>query len=99
VTKYDFYVRQLRDMKGSFDFSSFSPEDLNEYAISCGYAIARAMSKAGDPALICGYLGKSRVFDKAIERFALAYADQNEADWAAFKAAAKAGRVEAARES
>jgi uncharacterized protein (DUF2252 family) len=90
---FDFYVRQLRDMKGSFDFETFEPQDLNEYAESCGYAIARAMSKAGDPALIHGYVGKSKEFDRAMENFALAYAEQNEADWSALKAAVKAGRV------
>jgi uncharacterized protein (DUF2252 family) len=90
---FDFYVRQLRDMKGSFDFETFEPQDLNEYAESCGYAMARAMSKAGDPALIHGYVGKSKEFDRAMESFALAYAEQNEADWSALKAAVKAGRV------
>jgi uncharacterized protein (DUF2252 family) len=96
---FDFYVRQLRDMKGAFDFETFRPEDLNEYAVSCGYALARAMSKAGDPALIHGYAGKSVEFDRAMENFAVAYADQNEADWSALKAAVKAGRVTAVLET
>jgi hypothetical protein len=95
VSGLDFYVRQLRDMKGSFDFESFSLQDLNAYAESCGYALARAMSKAGDPALIRGYVGKSTEFDHAIEEFAVAYAEQNEADWSALKASIKAGRVKA----
>lgn len=93
LSGFDFYVRQLRDMKGSFDFETFEPEDLNEYAESCGYVLARSMSKAGDPALIHGYVGKSKEFDRAMENFALAYAEQNEADWSALKAAVKAGRV------
>ncbi|MBB5460294.1 DUF2252 domain-containing protein [Paraburkholderia sp. Cpub6] len=97
VTGIDFYVRQLRDMKGAFDFSTFEPEDLSEYAVSCGHALAHAMAKAGDPALICGYLGKSEAFDDAIEVFARAYAEQNEADWSALKAAVRAGRVAAAQ--
>jgi hypothetical protein len=95
LTGVDFYVRQLRDMKGAFDFSTFEPDDLSEYAVSCGHALAHAMAKAGDPALICGYLGKSDAFDAAIEQFALAYAEQNEADWSALKAAVKAGRIAA----
>jgi len=97
-TGSDFYVRQLRDMKGAFDLGTFDAKDLSEYAVSCGHAIAHAMAKAGDPALICGYLGKSDAFDEAIQQFALAYADRNEADWAALKAAVKAGRVEVERE-
>ncbi|SAK73571.1 hypothetical protein AWB79_04256 [Caballeronia hypogeia] len=97
-TGNDFYVRQLRDMKGAFDFTTFDVEDLAEYAVSCGSALAQSMAKAGDPALIAGYVGKARAFDAAIERFALAYAEQNEADWSALKSAVKAGRIQATRE-
>jgi uncharacterized protein (DUF2252 family) len=98
VSGFDFYVRQLRDMKGSFDFESFELPDLKAYAESCGYALAQAMSKAGDPALIHGYVGKSAEFDQAIEDFAVAYAEQNEADWSVLKAAVKAGRVKAVQQ-
>lgn len=97
-TGNDFYVRQLRDMKGAFDFSTFNVEDLDEYAVSCANALAHSMSKAGDPALISGYMGKSSAFDAAIERFALAYADQNEADWMVLKAADRSGRIQAVAE-
>lgn len=97
-TGSDFYVRQLRDMKGAFDLSSFDVEDLAEYAVSCGTALAHAMAKAGDPALVCGYVGKSGAFDEAIERFALAYAERNEADWTVLKEAVKARRIQAIRE-
>jgi uncharacterized protein (DUF2252 family) len=97
-TGSDFYVRQLRDMKGAFDFTTFDVEDLGEYAVSCAFALAHSMAKAADPALLSGYVGKSSEFDEAVERFALAYAEQNEADWTALKAAVKAGRVQATRE-
>lgn len=101
-TGNDFYVRQLRDMKGAFDLSTFDVEDFGEYAVSCAHALAHAlahsMAKAGDPALLSGYLGKSSAFDEAIERFALAYALQNEADWKVLKAAVRAGRVQVVRE-
>jgi uncharacterized protein (DUF2252 family) len=94
----DFYVRQLRDMKGAFDLGTFDEEDLGEYAVSCAHALAHAMAKAGDPALLSGYMGTSDAFGEAVEEFALAYADQNEADWSALKSAVKAGRVQAARD-
>jgi hypothetical protein len=97
-TGNDFYVRQLRDMKGAFDFTTFDAEDLGEYAVSCAHALAHSMAKAGDPALLYGYAGKSSAFDEAIERFALAYAEQNEADWTVLKAAVKAGRIQAIRD-
>ncbi|WP_310631560.1 DUF2252 domain-containing protein [Paraburkholderia sp.] len=97
-TGNDFYVRQLRDMKGAFDFSTFDIHDLDEYAVSCAHALAHAMAKAGDPALLLGYMGKSDAFDEAIERFALAYAEQNEADWTALKTAVKSGGIQVIRE-
>ena len=97
-TGNDFYVRQLRDMKGAFDFTTFDVADLDEYAVSCAHALAHAMAKAGDPALLSGYVGKSDAFDEAIVKFALAYAEQNEADWTVLKAAVKAGHVQVIRE-
>jgi uncharacterized protein (DUF2252 family) len=97
-TEHDFYVRQLRDMKGAFDFTTFDVEDLAEYAVSCAHALAHSIAKAGDPAVINGYVGKSDAFDEAIVRFALAYAEQNEADWTVLKAAVKAGRIQVIRD-
>lgn len=98
ATGKDFYVRQLRDMKGAFDFASFDVSDLSEYAVSCGHALAHSISKAGDPALVLGYVGKSDAFDEAIADFAQAYAERNEVDWAALKAAVQAGRVQVVKE-
>ena len=91
----DFYVRQLRDMKGTLDVTLFSGEDMSDYAQACGYALARSQAKAGDPALIAGYIGKSHAFDEAVASHAFAYADQNEADYAALKSAVKSGSVQA----
>jgi uncharacterized protein (DUF2252 family) len=95
---FDFYVRQLRDMKGTFDIEDFTGEELDTYARACGTALACSMSKAGDAAAIAGYVGKSDALDDAMQRFALAYADRNEADYAAFRAAVGAGRIEATDE-
>ena len=97
-TGNDFYVRQLRDMKGAFDFTAFDVEDLGEYAVSCAHALAHSMAKAGDPALLSGYLGKADAFDEAVVQFALAYAERNEADWTVLKAAVKAGRIQVIRD-
>ncbi len=95
---FDFYVRQLRDMKGSFDVEDFTFEELETYARACGMALACSMCKAGDPAPIAGYVGKSDALDCAMQRFALAYAKRNEADHAAFAAAVGAGLIETADE-
>jgi hypothetical protein len=67
--------------------------DLGEYARLCGWVLARAHARSGDPALISGYLGKSPVFDRAIASFANDYADQTERDYDTFQAAVKSGRL------
>jgi hypothetical protein len=79
----DFYIRQLRDMKLSVDVSTLSVEGFIEYCKFCGWALARAHARSGDPAIISGYLGKRDVFDQAIATFAEKYADQTERDQAA----------------
>jgi hypothetical protein len=92
---YDFYVRQLRDMKMSAPVEGLSAVQLQRYAAICGSTLARAHAKSGDAATISGYLGKSDIFDRAIGKFALAYADQTQKDHAVLVKAAGAGRVEA----
>lgn len=88
-----FYVRQLRDVKLSPLVETFDDEMLEIYGELCGWALARAHAKAGDPWSISGYLGSSGKFDEAMGDFALAYADQAERDHAALKAAVRAGKV------
>jgi len=90
-----FYVRQLRDMKISPLIESFDDENLKDYAIVCGWALARAHARSGDAAMISGYMGSSDKFDKAIGDFAADYADQAELDYQAFVQAVRQGRAEA----
>jgi uncharacterized protein (DUF2252 family) len=90
----DFYVRQLWDWKGSARIESMDARGLTAYAEICGMTLAHAHARGGDRIAIGAYLGKSDTFDKAIAAFAEAYADQNERDYAALKAAADAGRIE-----
>lgn len=87
------YVRQLRDAKLSPVVESFDAEMLEIYGSLCGWALARAHAKAGDPWTISGYLGGSAGFDEAMGEFALAYADQAERDHATLKAEVRAGRI------
>ena len=90
-----FYIRQLRDVKLSPLVETYDAEMLSIYGELCGWALARAHAKAGDPWAISGYLGrKSDQFDQAMGQFALAYADQAEGDHAALRAAVRAGIVE-----
>ena len=87
------YWRQLRDMKGSADVESMVPFGLTFYARQCGWTLARAHARSGDPIAISAYLGKSDKFDQAMTDFAERYADQNERDYEAFIAAIKSGRL------
>jgi uncharacterized protein (DUF2252 family) len=89
-----FYLRQLRDVKVSPLVETYDAEMLSIYAKACGWVLARAHAKAGDPWTISGYLGKQDEFDEAMGKFALAYADQAERDHATLAAAVRAGTIE-----
>jgi uncharacterized protein (DUF2252 family) len=91
----DFYWRQLRDMKGSAVIEAMTPLGLGAYARLCGWTLARAHARSGDPVAISAYLGEGDEWDRAMTDFAVRYADQNEADYAEFAAAVKAGELAA----
>jgi len=91
-TEQDFYVRQLRDWKGSADLERITPAGLAAWARLCGWTLARAHARSGDRVAIATYLGSIPTFDHAVARFASSYADQNERDVQAFRAAVDAGR-------
>jgi uncharacterized protein (DUF2252 family) len=91
----DFYVRQLWDGKGSSDVDAMTPRAMEIYARMCGWTLARAHARSGDPVAIGSYLGSGDAFDTAVAEFSRLYADQNERDHAALKAAIDSGRIEA----
>ena len=90
----DFYVRQLKDWKFSVPIELMVPKGMTLYARLCGATLARAHARSGDRVALAAYLGGSDKFDQAIADFAETYADQNELDYAAFKTAAKEGKIE-----
>jgi uncharacterized protein (DUF2252 family) len=90
-----FYWRQLRDMKGSVEAEALAPLGLTFYARTCGWTLARAHARSGDPVAVAGYLGDSDAFDTSITDFSERYADQNERDYQEFVNAVKSGRLEA----
>jgi uncharacterized protein (DUF2252 family) len=90
-----FYWRQLRDMKGSAQVETMAPATLGFYAGMCGWTLARAHARSGDPIAVAEYLGGTDAFDQAITDFSLRYADQNEQDYGEFVKAIKSGRLQA----
>ena len=92
----DFHLRQLHDWKGSLDMEVMLPPGAELYASTCGETLARAHARSGDRVAIAAYLGSSDTFDRALSEFAVAYADQNDRDYAAFRDAVASGRLEAA---
>jgi uncharacterized protein (DUF2252 family) len=91
----DFYIRQLWDSKGGVSVEDMQPQGMLAYAELCGYALAKAHARSGDAVAIGSYLGSGDACDRALDGFAEAYADQNERDHDALKAAVAAGRVKA----
>ena len=87
-----FYVRRLKDSRLA-DIGTRLEATLPFYARLCGRTLARAHARAGDAAVMAGYMGSGTVFEEAIGEFALAYAEQTERDWNAFLGAIKAGRI------
>lgn len=88
-----YYVRQLWDGKGSLDLSLLDPEQLAKFAHTCGWTLAHAHARTGDRFAIAAYLGETDEFDRALAKFARAYAKQNKADYKRFMEALEAGEL------
>jgi uncharacterized protein (DUF2252 family) len=93
----DFYVRQLKDWKGSADVAGMVPAGMAMYGEWCAWTLARAHARSGNRVAIAAYLGRGDTFDRAVGEFAAAYADQNERDYQALVAAVEGGRISALR--
>lgn len=91
----DFYLRQLRDWKGSAEVEAMVPTGMRAYGQLCGWTLAKAHARTGDRVAIAAYLGSGRAFDQAIAAFASSYADQNERDHQALLDAIGSGRITA----
>jgi uncharacterized protein (DUF2252 family) len=89
-----FYVRQLKDAKIKMMVEVFTPSVMIQYAELCGWTLAHAHARSGEPSKIAGYLGKSDKFDQAIADYSIAYANQSERDHGVLMAAVRAGKLE-----
>lgn len=90
-----FYVRQLRDVKIKPLIEIYSPQNMLGFARNCGWTLARAHARSGDPCIISGYIGKGKTFAKAIGEFANLYLDQNKSDHKKLISAVRSGVIEA----
>lgn len=88
-----FYIRQLRDAKVKPVLEIMKSKNMIDYAKACGWALARAHARTGDPSVLSGYIGKSNEFANAISRFSISYANQNDADYNKMLEAIKEGRL------
>jgi uncharacterized protein (DUF2252 family) len=89
----DFYVRQLKDWKGSAEIEQMAPKGLAAYGRMCGWTLARAHARSGDRIALASYLGRGTSFERAIVEFTDAYAEQNERDYRALAQAVDSGRI------
>ena len=86
-----YYVRQFRNMKGTIPLDAIDAAALTDYAGIVGHLLAKGHARTSGASMIAGYVGGSDQLDKALCRFARAYADQTEADHAALKRAVARG--------
>ena len=93
----EFLVRQLSDHKAAIENKLLKGEGLMHYARLCGEILAKGHGRSGDPSVLAGYFGSSDVLDRAIEKFAVKYADQVTLDYEKFKIAIRNGKIRAAR--
>jgi uncharacterized protein (DUF2252 family) len=91
----DFYVRQLKDWKGSAETDQMVALGMATYGRLCGWTLARAHARSGDRIAIAAYLGSGDSFDRAILQFSEAYAEQNDRDYKALQAAVESGQLAA----
>jgi uncharacterized protein (DUF2252 family) len=90
-----FYVRQMKNLKGSIPMEWLSGTPFNFFSRGAGILLARAHARTGDAAVIAGYCGRSDVLDEALTDWAEAYGEQTINDHAAFLKAIASGRVAA----
>lgn len=94
----NYYVRQLRDWKGSVEVEAegVTPEQLGFYAGLCAMTLARGHARSGDAVAIRAYVGGGRSLDRSMATFAERYAAQNLEDFTRFRDAISEGRLECA---
>ena len=96
IGPHEYLVRQLNDHKGSIDLQRLRGVGLKSLALVAGELLARGHARSGDACQIRGYCGPGEKMAKALGDFADEYARQTEADYRAFVAAIRSGKIEVA---
>jgi uncharacterized protein (DUF2252 family) len=96
VGERQYYVRQFRNMKGTIPLDAIDAAALADYAGIVGHLLAKGHARTSGASMIAGYAGGSDKLDRAMVRFARAYADQTETDHAELVKAVRRGAVPAA---
>jgi hypothetical protein len=101
TAELEFYMRQLRDMKGGIlvGGDGINSKVFPDFAKLFGWALANAHARSGDPAVLAGYCGKSEALDDALVEFSIAYSKQNEVDYHTFLKAIQSGKISCASEN
>ncbi len=97
VDGLQYYVRQFRNMKGTIPLDAIDAAALTDYAGIVGRLLGKGHARTSGASMIAGYAGTSDQLDKALCRFARAYADQTEADHQALVNAVARGVLPVAR--
>jgi len=85
----------LADHKATVDPVELKEDTLTEYGLVCGEILAKGHARTGDAVEISGYCGAADKLDKAIAKFAFAYAEQSARDHEALVKVIKAGKIKA----
>jgi len=93
INGLQYYVRQFRNMKGAVALDAIDAPALTDYAGIVGHLLAKGHARTSGASMIAGYVGASDTLDRALCRFARAYADQTEADHRALVKAVRRGAL------
>jgi uncharacterized protein (DUF2252 family) len=90
-----YYVRQMRNLKGSIPNEWLTPGPLQFFASGFAGLLARSHARTGDACVISGYCGNSRALDEALAEWAERYGNQVEQDHDVLVKAIRAHQVAA----
>ena len=93
IGELQFYVRQFRNMKGTIPLDAIDAAALTDYAGIVGHLLAKGHARTSGASMIAGYVGGSDKLDRALAKFARAYADQTETDHATLVKAVRRGEL------